>query len=170
MSNNNTPIPYGKYVDDVTGLELQGDVVRAGRLEERKGFEEKGVYERRLRSDMRAQGIKIIWTRWIDRLKHGAVRSRLCAQDFSFGKGGTDAELYSPTPPLAAARYLVRRTASDGRVGSTTRRILSLEFKKAFLNGYVKRDVCGELPGEDAGSRGCLYVVFEFDVVFVYLF
>ena len=90
--------------------------------------------------------------------KNGSLRSRLCAQDFNFGKGGQDPELFAPTPPLAAARYVASRTASCGRGRITRRRLLSLDFKKAFLNGRISREVCVELPAEDEGSCDGMYV------------
>ena len=148
----------GSYIDDVTGLRLAPQMVAEGRGEELRGFRAKGVYSYMRRSEAQARGIKILGSRWVDRLKNGSVRSRLCAQYFNFGRGGQDVDLFAPTPPLTAARFVASRTASCGKGSRTDRRLLSLDFKKAFLNSHVTREVCIELPPEDDWAASGEYV------------
>ena len=146
----------GKYVDDITGQPLETELVQAGRHEELKGFDRRGVYEVRPRSWAERFGFPILGTRWVDKRKGDAVRSRLCVQDFNFRKGklGPD-DLFAPTPPTIAARYTVSRAASGPRFPRRMRRsCMVLDFEKAFLNGSMERDVCIELPPEDARRQG----------------
>ena len=117
----------GRFVDDITGKVLQPELVRAGRDEELRGFYNKPVYHIIVRVEAKRRGLKILGTRWVDKLKGSKVRSRLCAQDFNFGKRGDDVDLFAPTPPLVAARYVVSRTASCGWGRRTRRRLLSLD-------------------------------------------
>ena len=124
-------------------------MVQAGRADELNGFEARGVYEIRTRAWAKANGILILGTRWMDKLKGECLRSRLVAQDFNYKKGkiGPD-ELFAPTPPLIAARYCASRCASSsGLPRRLSRKLMTLHFEKAFLNGSVLRDVCINLPG-----------------------
>ena len=88
-------------------------------------------------------------------MKNGAVRIRLCVQQFNNrnkGKAGPD-ELSAPTLPVAAARYAVSRSASSSSFPrALRRRLMAIDFENAFLNGWMKRDVCIRLPPED-GDR-----------------
>ena len=146
----------GSYIDDVTGLPLPAEMVQTGRRGELEGFAKRTVYEVRSRAWAEAQGYPIFGTRWVDRMKGGKVRSRLCVQEFNTKKGkmGPD-ELFAPTPPLVAARYAVSRSASSmGMPRSMRRRLMAIDFEKAFLNGRMARHVCVRLPPEDAGAQG----------------
>ena len=78
----------GRFVDDITGQALKPELVRAGRLEELKGFESNPVYVVITREEARRRGLNVLGTRWVDKQKGDEVRSRLCAQDFNFGKKG----------------------------------------------------------------------------------
>ena len=146
----------GSYIDDVTGLPLPAEMVQTGRREELEGFAKRTVYEVRSRAWAEAQGYPIFGTRWVDRMKGGKVRSRLCVQEFNTKKGkmGSD-ELFAPTPPLVAARYAVSRSASSMAMPrSMRRRLMAIDFEKAFLNGRMARHVCVRLPPEDARAQG----------------
>ena len=137
----------GVYVDDNNGQELPTDLVRQARADEIEGFKKRCVYVVRPRSECQRKGLKPIGVRWVDILKNGRVRSRLVCQDINRGKR-TD-EMFSPTPPLLASKWLVSLAASQGLQGLGDCRILSLDFTKAFLYGDVERDVFIELPDED---------------------
>ena len=146
----------GEYIDDITGKPLEPTLVQAGRADELNGFEARGVYEICTRAWAKANGILILGTRWVDKLKGECVRSRLVAQDFNYKKGkiGPD-ELFAPTPPLIAARYCASRCASSSGLPRRLRRkLMTLDFEKAFLNGSVLRDVCINLPEEDGRANG----------------
>ena len=125
----------GKVVDDITGKELGAEATIRGRLEELKGFREKPVYEYMRRDEAQRRGIKVLGTRWVDKRKGDALRSRLVAQDFAFkkkGDQGNEVDYFAPTPPLVASRYVVSRTASDGMGSRTSRRLLCLDKKGHF--------------------------------------
>ena len=99
---------------------------------------------------------KFIGVRWVDVNKGTKevpkVRSRLVGQEFAHGERRDD--LYAPTPPLAAARFLLSTCASQGKRGPGDYRILLLDIKKAFLHGKISRNVYIELPAEDPMSEG----------------
>ena len=80
------------------------------------------------------------------------MRSRLVGQEFVHGQRRDD--LYAPTPPLAAARYLLSTCASRCQQGPGNHRILLLDIRKAFLCGKMSRTVYIELPSEDPMSEG----------------
>ena len=99
---------------------------------------------------------KFIGVRWVDVNKGTKevpkVRSRLVGQEFAHGERRDD--LYAPTPPLAAARFLLSTCASQGKRGPGDYRILLLDIKKAFLYGKISKNVYFELPAEDPMSEG----------------
>ena len=153
---------YGNYIDDVTGKPLKEIMVQQGRKEELQGFEQQSVYDVRSRQWAESQGIPIFGPRWVNRLKNGAVRSRLCVQEINRNKGkaGPD-ELFAPTPPLVAARYATSRCASSSHLpAAERRRLMAIDFEKAFLNGNMQRPVCIRLPPEDGRGEGGRYVGF----------
>ena len=103
---------------------------------------------------------QLVGVRWVDH-KKGAksqpkVRSRLVGQEFAHGEKRDD--LYAPTPPLSAARYLLSRCASHGTQGPARNRILLMYIKKTFPYGYISRNVYIELPQEDPMSSSGKYV------------
>ena len=144
----------------MTGLPLKPEMVVRGRHEELSGFDSRGVYEIRSRAWADAQGYPILWTRWVDRLKNGSVRNRLCVQEFNRDKGKSGPEVLSaPTPPLVAARYAVSRCASSSKMPrALRRRLMAIDFEKAFLNGVMTRHVCIRLPPEDGRAQGGQYI------------
>ena len=140
-------------VDDVRGGELPLDLVREGRKAEIKGFSSRRVYEVRPRWEATQKGAKVVGVRWVDTLKGSKVRSRLVCQDFNNDKGHSD-EMFAPTPPLAASRWLCSEMASQGISGIGDLRLMTLDFSKAFLYGDMKREVYIELPTEDSRKGG----------------
>ena len=103
----------GWFVDDVTGMTLPREQVAEARKDEMKGFAVKQVYELRFRAECAAAGLIPIGVRWVDVLKKGKVRSRLVCQDFNPHRGKVnDNEVFAPTPPLLASRWLVSMSAS----------------------------------------------------------
>ena len=69
------------------------------------------------------------------------------AMDFNKGKK-TD-EMFAPTPSVLASRWIVSRTASQGWRGGGRKRLMAVDFTKAFLYGEMEREVYIELPDED---------------------
>ena len=146
----------GLYVDDISGESLPPDLVQEGRRDELVGFDKRNVYSIVRRSWAEQNSIPIKGTRWVDKRKGDKVRSRLCVQDFNFKKGKVGPEeLFAPTPPLVAARYTVSRAASGVQLPRRFRRkLMALDFEKAFLNGVMERQVCIVLPEEDGRRCG----------------
>ena len=63
-------------------------------------------------------------------------------------------ELFAPTPPLAATRWLTSGAASRGRQGPGSWRLVLLDFKKAFLYADIEREPYIELPQDDERRAG----------------
>ena len=89
--------------------ELDPKLARAARQDEIDEFRRRRVYTVVPRSSMRP-GAKIVGVRWVetDTGIPGApkVRCRLVAQEFAT-EADPDGELFAPTPPLAATRWLI---------------------------------------------------------------
>ena len=122
-----------------------------------RGFTERGVYHHvpRRVAEADPEG-KFIGVRWVDVNKGTKevpeVRSRLVGQEFAHGQERAD--LYAPTPPLAAARHLLSSCASRGQHGPGNYRILLMDIRKAFLCGKISRSVYVEFASEDPISEG----------------
>ena len=154
---------HGNYIDDITGKALPEEMVQQGRKDELLGFPRRSVYEIRSKQWAESQGMPMFGTRWVDRMKGGAVRSRLCVQEINRNKGkaGPD-ELFAPTPPLVAARYATSRCASSSGFPRALRRhLMAIDFEKAFLDGFMQRQVCIRLPPEDARGENGRYMILE---------
>ena len=118
-------------IDDVSGESLDPSLTVKARQEEMRGFSGRGVYHhvpRRVAEGDR-EG-KFIGVRWVDVNKGTKevprIRSRLVGQEFAHGERRDD--LYAPTPPLAAARYLLSTCASRGKQGPGDYRVLLLDI------------------------------------------
>ena len=136
LSEYVTDAEVGRYVDDVKGGELDLKLAQAARKDELQVFAERKVYQVVSRSSMRP-GSKIVGVRWVETNKgtpeKPKVRSRLVCQEFAFGKDDPTGSLFAPTPPLAATRLLLSEVASQGRSGPGEKRVMLLDFKRAFL-------------------------------------
>ena len=126
------------------------------RAEELKIFEERKVYEVVPRSSM-VRGAKLIGVRWVDTnkgtLEEPNIRSRLVCQELGYGSKTPD-DMFAPTPPLLATRWLLSSVASQGGDGPGNERIMLLDFKRAFLYGACERDLYIELPEDDRRKAG----------------
>ena len=140
---------WGYCMDDVNGGSWPMDLVKEARRSEISGFTERGVYQLRPRYEAQAAGGKVVGVRWVDSAKNGGVRSRLVCQDFNKDAKKND-DMFAPTPPLMASRWLVSRMASQGLSGPGNMHLMGLEFSKAFLYGDMERQVFIDLPHEDA--------------------
>ena len=118
-------------------------------------FKQRQVYTVVPRSSMRNGG-KLVGVRWVEVNKgtdsSPKVRSRLVCQEFN-ANGDHPDELFAPTPPLAATRWLISEAASQGHRDGVLR-LMVLDFKRAFLYANITRDVFIELPDEDPMKRG----------------
>lgn len=146
----------GRFIDDIKGSELDPKLARAARREEIEEFRKRKVYSVVPRSSMRP-GAKIVGVRWVETDKGvpGApkVRCRLVAQEFAT-EADPDSELFAPTPPLAATRWLISGAASQGKKGPGNERLMLLDSKKAFLYADIERELYIELPDDDEHKKG----------------
>ena len=144
----------GQYVDDIKGSVLDAKLIREASTDEVKVFIERGVYEVVNKADF-PRNAKVIGLRWVDTNKGSEqeprIRSRLVAQEFNFG-GDPSGEMFAPTPPLGATRYLLSCLASRGSQWPGMYRAMLLDFKRAFLYVDVEREIYVKLPSEDPRS------------------
>ena len=137
-------------MDDIKGLELQPELARKARREELEVLREHGVYEVVPRSSM-GGGSKLIGIRWVETDKgvpgKPKVRSRLVCQEFA--RGHTPDDMFAPTPPLVATRWLLSELASRDRRGPGDQQLMVFDFMRAFLYADCERELCIELPDED---------------------
>ena len=142
-------------IDDESCEPPDPSLIKA-RQEKMRGLEERQVYHHVLRSVAQAdrEG-KFIGVRWVDVNKGTKEvpkeKSRLFGQEFAHGDRWDD--LYAPTPPQAAARFLLSTYASRGKRGPGDNHILLLDIKKEFLYGKISENVYIELPAEDPMSE-----------------
>ena len=109
------PEPWHRYLDDISGKDLDAELVREARYEELKVVDEMQVWELRPISEcIERIGKKPTKVRWVDVNKGEQaapnVRSRIVAQDFRLD---ARPDLFAATPPLEYLRYLVSRCASS---------------------------------------------------------
>ena len=103
----------------VSGEPIDLSLIVKARQEEMHGFTERGVHHHvpRRVAEADPEG-KFIGVRWVD-VNNGTKDvpkvSRLVGKEFAHGQRRGD--LYAPTPPLAAAQYLLSTCASLGRQG-----------------------------------------------------
>ena len=96
------------YLDDISGEALDPALARKARQEELDAFEERQVYKVVPRTSMPRRS-SVVGVRWVE-VNTGTkmkpkVRSRLVCQEFN--RGTHPDELYAPTPPVMATRWLI---------------------------------------------------------------
>ena len=125
--------------------------VREARMKEMKTFEDMLVYEYASMDEALCEPhAVIIDATWVDQIKGGAHKSRLCAREFA--KGGAEMDdLFAGTPPLLATKLLVSECATRCAEGQACR-LMALDVKMAFLYGRARRPVFIRLPREDPMS------------------
>ena len=140
-----------EFWDDLTGLPLDGDMVRAARKLEMDFFRKKAVYTKVPRSQ--TNGHKVIAVRWVDINKgddkRPDYRSRLVAKEINTHKR---LDLFAATPPLESLRYLTSACARQGEQGRGDIRMMFNDVKRAYFFAPATREVYVELPGEDASE------------------
>ena len=99
--------------DDVSGAQLNAEMVLKAREVETQFFKRMGVYEYATRQDMLNKGCKPVRTKWVDVNKGDTsrplYRSRLVAMEFNTH---TDHTMYASTPPIEAMRCILSRAAT----------------------------------------------------------
>ena len=134
--------------DDITGTELNADMVKNAREEEMTFFKKMGVYDVVDESHMHATGGKLIDLKWIDTnkgdSKNPEIRSRLVGREFNVMK---DDSLYAATPPLEAMRLVLSDAATQGELGD--KEVMINDVRRAYFYARTERDVYVRLPDED---------------------
>ena len=134
---------------DVSGVDLDPDLMAKARMVELQFFDKMHVYDRVPRDHQRKHGGKIIGTRWVDVNKGDSekpdYRSRLVGQEFATHR---DDSLYASTPPLEAMRLVLSHAATIGN-GEEKRHILIADVKRAYFYALARRSLYIELPKED---------------------
>ena len=99
--------------DDVSGVELDPNLVKQARAAEMTFFKRMKVYTRVPRAMQRMKGGKLIGVRWLDVNKGDMeapdYRSRLVGQEL---RTSMNDELYASTPPLEALRHVIISAAT----------------------------------------------------------
>ena len=134
----------GQYIDDIKGDVLSPVLARTARAEEMEVFHQRRVYDL-VDKSLLPPGTRIVGTRWVETNKGTAeapkVRSRLVCQEFNV-TGDPSGELFAPTPPLGATRYLLSALASSGLHGLGSHRAMLLDFKRAFFSTVIVKEMC----------------------------
>ena len=147
-------IQWKRAWDDVTGKELDPEMVQQARAQEMNYVRKKGVWRTISRAEAIRNGWKVVPTRWID-INKGDIaqpryRSRLVAKEYNTGQ---QEGLFAATPPLEAVRLLISHaaTAEEAPVeeeGDATKIIMVNDVARAFFEAPARRLVCVELPPE----------------------
>jgi len=161
--------PAEETRDSTSGELLDPKKVHEGCQEELGFMSQMGVWDKVTREKARndPEG-KIVGTRWVFVKKGEKVRCRLVALDVA----GIDKreDLYAGTPPLSATRYLLSDSVSREERGNTnkggtslqcvtpgrrrsSRKLMVVDIKRAFLHGYCTRSIYVELPDSES-ERG----------------
>eukprot|EP00971_Amphidinium_carterae_P259856 5155895-Amphidinium_carterae.1 len=145
------------FRDEITGLVLETEKVRAARAEEMTYMKDLSVWEPVPISVPRATRAPIIGTRWLDINKgdnaNPVYRSRLVAQEtkrVSSISPGDVAAVFAATPPIEALRWILSRAMTRPKVkkGSGERVLCALDISRAHLHSPVRREVYITLPPE----------------------
>ena len=97
-----------------------------------------------------------ISTKWVDVNKGDQqdydIRCRLVAREMG---GGKSDDIYAPTPPFEANRFLFSEAATDRRSGKHEKKLLFVDVRKAYFNAKVDRPTFVELPPEMQWAGYC---------------
>ena len=138
---------WHRYWDDMSGKELQGDLVRAARAEEIDTIRKMQVWVKVDRDQcFRETGRPPIKLRWVDVNKGDDTRpnhrSRIVAKEI---KTNSRPDLFAATPPIEHIKYLISRVASSQRRRKPTR-LMVQDIKKAYFFAPATRRIYVELP------------------------
>ena len=142
-----------EYFDENTWEPLDPGLVDVGEKDELDRFRKMGVYSYVDRDKALAdEGGKFVKTKWV-RVNKGTssapkVRCRLVAQELGYGERID--ELFAGTPPLPLVRIVLHHAATAG----SSRILMFLDVKCAFLYGIMPRRVYIELPRQDPEYGG----------------
>ena len=151
-----------QFWDDITGKELDPEMVREARAEEMKEFDKHKVYDKvPISQCWQATGRKPIGVRWVDinkgDNKKPKYRSRLVAKELKLDKRE---DLFAATPPVEAKKLLLAMALTEGygydRKGNAHRlKIDCIDVRRAFFHAKCRREVYVALPAEDYEEGMC---------------
>ena len=123
--------------------------------------EKKQVWREIPRATARANGWKVVPTRWIDvnkgDLQRPNYRSRFVAKEFNTGP---QEGLFAATPPLEAMRLLVSLAATGESVDQCDDHVIMVnDVSRAFFEAPARRVICIELPAEAGGDGSTVGLV-----------
>ena len=140
--------------DDVTGAELDPDLVKAARAEEMAYFKAMNAFERVPRSKIEEVGGKVVSTRWIDINKGDTsspqYRSRLVGREYNNGK---DDSLYASTPPIESLRMVLSYAATISPDDGLRHSFMVNDVSRAYFYAPARRNLFMELPPEDSEAQ-----------------
>ena len=151
-----------RYWDDISGKELDPELVKRARVEEIEEFNKHRVYVKvPIEECIRVTGKKPIGSRWVDINKgdenNPEYRSRLVAKEI---KKDNNQDLFAATPPLEAKKLLMSLAMTEG-VGfergkeKSGMRIDFIDVRRAYFYSPSERDVFVDLPEEDYEPGMC---------------
>ena len=147
---------WQRYYDDLTGKELVREMVEAARREELKVVREMKVWSHAPRElCLQETGKPPIKLRWVDINKgdeeQPVYRSRIVAKEI---RTHARPDLFTATPPLEYAKYLISCAASR-QSEERPCCILLQDIGKAYFHAPATRRVFIELPPEDSSPGMC---------------
>jgi hypothetical protein len=151
--------PY--FVDDVSGMILDTQRVKAARKEEIEGVNKHNVYTKvPIQECWDKTGQAPVSTKWVDinkgDIENPDIRCRWVGREFKGNDTGRE-DLFAATPPLEAKKALLHMAANQ--IGIPKKRFRKLGFidiKKAYFHAKAKRLVYVDLPDEalEPGEKG----------------
>ena len=158
------------FVDTVTGVRLDPNLVRAARQKELETIREFKVYVKVPISEAYSTtGKPPIGCKWVDTNKGDAqrpnYRSRLVAKEFRFQDPGKE-DTFAATPPLEALRLLVSfiMTEPDDPKDKAIRgtwKILFMDATRAHFHSPCREDIYVRLCAEDDEPGMCAKLVMS---------
>lgn len=138
--------------DDVTGAQLDPELVRQARELEIEWFRKKQVYTKVPRHE--AEGYKVVKCRWVDINKGDSVnkeyRSRLVGKEY---RDSVDPDLFASTPPLEGLRFVISNAATDQQHKKGKKIIMINDVSRAYFHAKATRTVFVEIPPEDKDPK-----------------
>ena len=140
-SNEDIEMPKLTVLDDF-------EEMMKGRQKELNPLKEMGAMTVVKRSE--AVGKRTIQTRWVDREKDGRVKSRSVLKDCNRCQGGTQPEMFSPTPSTLSLKTMLAASSHDRNSDPESDHItVAIDVHTAFLHADVDQDLFAEPPEPD---------------------
>ena len=133
--------------DDMTGEELDENLVKKAMAEELTYFHKMKVYDVVDKKEQQRCGGKIIGTKWVVVNKGDSsnpdIRARLVGKEF---RTTSDDSLYAATPPLEALRVVISHAATESKDGSQTRAVMINDVRRAYFYAKATRPIYIKIP------------------------